>query len=115
MYQVTCPPHLFLHSLTHSLTDDLMNRRTNPHAVFTNSELSLKHVDVYGFDFDCTLVHYTSEVHRLIYELARDRLVEHNQVRLSLSLSLSLSSLLISSGVDLFYVAVPQCHQAAAL
>ena len=57
-----------------------MSRQTNPHAVFTNSELSLKNTNVYGFDFDCTLVHYTSEVHRLIYELARDRLVEHNDV-----------------------------------
>lgn len=62
--------------------DDLMCRETNRHAVFTNSELSLKYTDVYGFDFDCTLVHYTSEVHRLIYELARDRLVEHNEVNL---------------------------------
>ena len=57
-----------------------MGRQTNPHAVFTNSELSLKCTDVYGFDFDYTLVHYTSEVHRLIYEQARDRLVEHNDV-----------------------------------
>ena len=66
-----------LHTLC---TDDLMSRQTNPRAVFTNSELSLKQTDVYGFDFDYTLVHYTSEVHRLIYELARDRLVEHNDV-----------------------------------
>ena len=43
--------------------------------MFTNTDLSLKYVDVYGFDFDYTLVHYTKEVHRRIYEMARDRLV----------------------------------------
>jgi HAD superfamily 5'-nucleotidase-like hydrolase len=44
--------------------------------VFTNSEISLKHVDVYGFDFDYTLLQYTPEVHKLIYAMARKRLVE---------------------------------------
>ena len=72
---------LYTSTRLHTLCiDDLMSRQTNPRAVFTNSELSLKHTNVYGFDFDYTLVHYTSEVHRLIYELARDRLVEHNDV-----------------------------------
>ena len=59
----------------HTHTADLSKRSTNERAVFTNSELSLKYVDVYGFDFDYTLVHYTREVHRRIYEMARDRLV----------------------------------------
>lgn len=59
--------------------------------MFTNSELSLKHVDVYGFDFDYTLVHYTTEVNKLIYELARDRLVEKLNVRLQLSLFIMLA------------------------
>lgn len=52
----------------------------NADAVFTNSELSLKYVDVYGFDFDYTLVHYTTEVHRLIYETSRDTLVDKLRV-----------------------------------
>ena len=50
-------------------------------AAFTNSELSLKHVDVYGFDFDYTLLQYTPEVHKLIYTVARKRLVEKLSVR----------------------------------
>lgn len=58
-----------------SIQDDYAGRKVNEHAVFTNSEISLKHVDVYGFDFDYTLIHYTQELHRLIYEVARDRLV----------------------------------------
>lgn len=48
---------------------------TNTSAIFTNSELSLKRVDVYGFDFDYTLIHYTVELHKFIYENAKDYLV----------------------------------------
>lgn len=58
-----------------ALFDELQTLNANGQAVFTNSELSLKRIDVYGFDFDYTLVHYTHEVHRLIYNLVRDRLV----------------------------------------
>ena len=57
-------------------TDELSNREIQTQAVFTNSEISLKHVDVYGFDFDYTLLQYTPEVHKLIYAMARKRLVE---------------------------------------
>lgn len=71
---------------TYTTLEDLLQRKTDESAVFTNSELSLKHVDVYGFDFDYTLVHYTKEVNKLIYELARDRLVEKLNVCLQLSL-----------------------------
>ena len=31
---------------------------------------------MYGFDFDYTLLQYTSEVHRLIYTMARKRLID---------------------------------------
>ena len=71
-FSVKFPPHT--HTLHH--LEDLSPRKVNGQGVFTNSELSLKYVDVYGFDFDYTLVHYTSEMHRLIYELSRDRLVD---------------------------------------
>lgn len=74
------------HPCSYTTLEDLLHRETDESAVFTNSELSLKHVDVYGFDFDYTLVHYTTEVNKLIYELARDRLVEKLNVCLQLSL-----------------------------
>eukprot|EP00731_Ephydatia_muelleri_P030323 Em0021g846a len=48
---------------------------TDTSAIFTNSELSLKRVDVYGFDFDYTLIHYTVELHKFIYENAKDYLI----------------------------------------
>ena len=56
--------------------EDVSARNINREAVFTNSELSLKHVEVYGFDFDYTLVHYTGELNCTIFERARNRLVE---------------------------------------
>lgn len=62
-------------------TDELGHKEVQTQAVFTNSELSLKHVDVYGFDFDYTLLQYTPEVHKLIYRTARKRLVEKLSVR----------------------------------
>lgn len=74
------------HPCSYTTLEDLLHRKTDESTVFTNSELSLKHVDVYGFDFDYTLVHYTTEVNKLIYELARDRLVEKLNVCLQLSL-----------------------------
>ena len=36
--------------------------------MFVNSDISPKHIDVFGFDYDYTLVKYTGEVHRLIYD-----------------------------------------------
>lgn len=47
----------------------------NPKGVFANNELHLADIDVYGFDYDYTLAVYKESLHELIYELARDRLV----------------------------------------
>ena len=61
---------------------ELNHRDVPSEAVFTNSEISLKHIDVYGFDFDYTLLQYTPELHRLIYTAACKRLVDKLSVRL---------------------------------
>ena len=37
--------------------------------VFATTELDLKEVDVYGFDYDYTLAHYKESVDHLIYNL----------------------------------------------
>lgn len=55
---------------------ELQKYSANSHAVFTNSEFSLKYIDVYGFDFDYTLAHYGKELHRFIYQQARDVLIK---------------------------------------
>ncbi|CAG2232353.1 5'-nucleotidase domain-containing protein 3,5'-nucleotidase domain-containing protein 2 [Mytilus edulis] len=47
----------------------------NQHAVFANNETSLKHIKVYGFDYDYTLASYKQELHSLIFRLGKDALV----------------------------------------
>jgi HAD superfamily 5'-nucleotidase-like hydrolase len=47
----------------------------NPEAVFANNELSLQNIEIYGFDYDYTLATYTPELHKLIFTLGRDALV----------------------------------------
>lgn len=49
--------------------------------VFVNSDIALKRINVYGFDYDYTLVRYTSEVHKLIYDHAKKMLVDKFMVR----------------------------------
>jgi HAD superfamily 5'-nucleotidase-like hydrolase len=49
-----------------------------PSGVFTNGELALNEVDVFGFDYDYTLASYTAQIQPLIYRLA----VEHLTSRL---------------------------------
>ncbi|XP_065889371.1 5'-nucleotidase domain-containing protein 3-like [Dysidea avara] len=55
---------------------ELSKRKVKRNGVFVNSDISLKHIDVYGFDYDYTLVSYTSEVHKLIYDHAKKKLVD---------------------------------------
>lgn len=71
---------------------ELQKYSANSHAVFTNSEFSLKYIDVYGFDFDYTLAHYSKQLHRFIYNQARDVLVK----KLNVSSKVATDSLLLS-------------------
>jgi HAD superfamily 5'-nucleotidase-like hydrolase len=48
----------------------------NPKGVFCNNEIDLKEVQVYGFDYDYTLAYYNVSLYQLIFNLARDSLVE---------------------------------------
>lgn len=43
--------------------------------MFANNELSLKYIDVYGFDYDYTLASYSNALHFLIYDLAIGNLI----------------------------------------
>ncbi|XP_012943195.1 5'-nucleotidase domain-containing protein 3 [Aplysia californica] len=47
----------------------------NPEAIFANNELSLSQVEVYGFDYDYTLATYTPDLHKLIFSLGKEALV----------------------------------------
>ena len=47
----------------------------NKRAVFSNNEMSLRYIDVYGFDYDFTLASYSNELHHAIYRMAVDNLI----------------------------------------
>lgn len=66
-------------SASHALVDE--------QAIFANNELGMRHIDVYGFDYDYTLASYTDEMHFLIYDLAVKELINTYGVS-SLSLKL---------------------------
>ncbi|KAB0407247.1 hypothetical protein E2I00_005866, partial [Balaenoptera physalus] len=49
----------------------------NPAAIYANNEISLRDVEVYGFDYDYTLAQYADTLHPEIFSAARDILIEH--------------------------------------
>lgn len=58
----------FIHeSARHALVDE--------QAIFANNELGMRHIEVYGFDYDYTLASYTDAMHFLIYDLAVKELI----------------------------------------
>ena len=50
-------------------------------AIFANNELGMRHIDVYGFDYDYTLASYSNALHFLIYDLAVKELISTYGVR----------------------------------
>ena len=62
------------------VTDSGLSQQINAHAIFANNETNLANVDIYGFDYDYTLACYTSELHKLIYDLGNKELVHKYQV-----------------------------------
>ncbi len=48
----------------------------NPKGVFANNEIDLNQIQIYGFDYDYTLACYNVNLYKLIFNLARDTLIE---------------------------------------
>lgn len=43
--------------------------------IYVNKNLRLDNIQVYGFDYDYTLAHYSANLQSLIYNLAKEHLV----------------------------------------
>eukprot|EP00256_Glycine_max_P057518 XP_014625380.1 5'-nucleotidase domain-containing protein DDB_G0275467 isoform X4 [Glycine max] len=53
--------------------------KMNPKGIYVNKNVRLDQLQVYGFDYDYTLAHYSSDLQTLIYDLAKEYLV--NELR----------------------------------
>ncbi|KAG8578410.1 hypothetical protein GDO81_010480 [Engystomops pustulosus] len=51
----------------------------NPKAIFSNNEMSLENIEIYGFDYDYTLAFYSKDLHTLIFNTARDLLIHEHR------------------------------------
>ena len=69
----------FTNSILFPANIDIPNQ--NPDGIFTNNELSLSNIEVYGFDYDYTLATYTRDLHNLIFQLSKESLVNNLKVR----------------------------------
>ncbi|KAJ4833118.1 hypothetical protein Tsubulata_006220 [Turnera subulata] len=49
--------------------------KMDPKGIYVNKNLILKDVQVYGFDYDYTLAHYSTDLQSLIYDLATEYMV----------------------------------------
>ncbi|WJX96744.1 hypothetical protein P8452_77909 [Trifolium repens] len=53
--------------------------KMNPKGIYVNKNLRLDRLQVYGFDYDYTLAHYSADLQTLIYDLAKEFMV--NELR----------------------------------
>lgn len=54
-----------------------------PSEIFSNNELQLGEIEVYGFDYDYTIACYNDSLNRLIYNLGRTNLINEYKVSLT--------------------------------
>ena len=72
--QPPTPSSTLLPNHSHSFCATIGNPAA-PDSVFSNAELKLSRIRVFGFDYDYTLASYTREIQPLIYSLAKHHLV----------------------------------------
>ncbi|KAF4095087.1 5'-nucleotidase domain-containing protein 3 [Onychostoma macrolepis] len=64
---------------TQDLIPVISNNFVNPDTIFANNEMSLQDIEIYGFDYDYTLAFYSSHLHTLIFNIARDILIDEHR------------------------------------
>ncbi|XP_067292048.1 5'-nucleotidase domain-containing protein 3 [Pseudorasbora parva] len=64
---------------TKDLIPAISNNFVNPDTIFANNQMSLQDIEIYGFDYDYTLAFYSSHLHTLIFNIARDILIEEHR------------------------------------
>lgn len=71
-----------INKLLFSLSESTNPTVVDEQAIFANNELGMRHIDVYGFDYDYTLASYSTALHFLIYDLAVKELISTYGVRI---------------------------------
>lgn len=56
-----------------------MMPKMDPCGVYANDNLRLDQLEVYGFDYDYTLIHYSGNLQTLIYDLAKEHIVKEHR------------------------------------
>ncbi|KAJ8261698.1 hypothetical protein GJAV_G00157300 [Gymnothorax javanicus] len=68
---------------TKKQTEDLIpvisSNFVDPNTIFANNEISLQDIEIYGFDYDYTLAFYSNHLHTLIFNIARDILIQEHR------------------------------------
>uniref|UniRef100_A0A1A8KU69 5'-nucleotidase domain containing 3 n=1 Tax=Nothobranchius kuhntae TaxID=321403 RepID=A0A1A8KU69_NOTKU len=60
-------------------TEVMSTSSVDPDTIFANNEMSLRDIEIYGFDYDYTLAFYSSHLHTLIFNIARDILITNHR------------------------------------
>uniref|UniRef100_A0A3Q2CP00 5'-nucleotidase domain containing 3 n=1 Tax=Cyprinodon variegatus TaxID=28743 RepID=A0A3Q2CP00_CYPVA len=60
-------------------TEVISTSSVDPDTIFANNEMSLRDIEIYGFDYDYTLAFYSSHLHTLIFNIARDILINNHR------------------------------------
>uniref|UniRef100_A0A8B9LJR8 5'-nucleotidase domain containing 3 n=1 Tax=Astyanax mexicanus TaxID=7994 RepID=A0A8B9LJR8_ASTMX len=79
IFFVTNINHKFYFSFSSDLIPAISNNFVNPDTIFANNEMSLQDIEIYGFDYDYTLAFYSSNLHTLIFNIARDILIQEHR------------------------------------
>uniref|UniRef100_A0A3P8XRF3 5'-nucleotidase domain containing 3 n=1 Tax=Esox lucius TaxID=8010 RepID=A0A3P8XRF3_ESOLU len=64
---------------TEALIPEISKNSVNPNTIFANNEMSLDNIEIYGFDYDYTLAFYSRRLHTLIFNIARDILIQEHR------------------------------------